>query len=1107
MGRVQALRGLVSAQTPRPDCGGAELDEGPVTITHDFGQFITLQVPGAGGQKLDTILHAGLGDQLTVQELPSKLAGILAGKFGGVPLLDLVNGDGEIHLRAFDEATYTRKTPVNPFGDAKGSAQIVEGGATHRFTFELDEVTRSQLAAGRSATVIASRSTPDGGRRSILLNIEPEVAEIALDEDAVAEVLSSRRVRVADGDVTVELADGQIEALIADRPTMAKTTGDPPRLLKLAPPSSAPEVALASEDFQIVDLPGFLADPFVLDDSGSPLSISLTGGEVKELLKGRAEVVVAGRRVAIHRESSGPALPLTRNGALPPIAGGAAVKKPMLEIGEIPWAPKGKALAVDAWEIIAPQEIPRELPPVVVSLFLPWVQTWTLAKIEEGRELKSFTLIPGQELTIETFTWDRSKKSLDRTSQMDSTQTFEMSSSSKDTDDVVREMATNNEFQLNGQAGLSATVKGGYAEVTANGQVSGGTKTAIANTAKGTTQNLTEQASKAAVTVSSRRVSHITESREFGSEERTTHRIRNPNMCHDLTFTYHEVMAAYRVETTLRKDRAQLVALIENPLSIAFIDGPLVRRNETAFRNSLLDPALTDGFDALRMLASYEAAQEIIRKQAAVLAAQAAAAAEKTEQDRLAAQAAQAALASAQTGSNSSASGTGTDLAEGADPLPTAEELAVAAVFDKVIAAAKSAIQDGQAKANQVMRTFALWRKPSESDLRAVRRYIFWTMLQATSSSLTSTLEDQAKVTFDAKSKPKLEAAVSILACAPENDIPGLGGLIGLPDAEKEKLAISTMIRRSGEFKAEGDWAWWSGTCRDHGLYSPDDCGLPTLLKDLREAMRKFNEAKTRSAATAGFGTPKEAIESANKSQDKSEAVDRLDQAFSLVDLANASERADALLAHMADHRDYYRYALFQALPPSEQLQRIIDSTGGNLPVGLFEPRVIAMNGSQLAVPLARGVSVKLDAWFNELIADVPDPPPAIAATPPADGTGPDAGDGPLTRLPTPGLRVKMRLGRCSGCEDFIEESRRIDLIEREAKALQSLAEAARRTDRIVSGDLGDPLHPADGITLRLDDARQALVPAGAPAPTTPPGTQPAPAPTGGAAGGTPPPG
>jgi hypothetical protein len=80
-----------------------------------------------------------------------------------------------------------------------------------------------------------------------------------------------------------------------------------------------------------------------------------------------------------------------------------------------------------------------------------------------------------------------------------------------------------------------------------------------------------------------------------------------------------------------------------------------------------------------------------------------------------------------------------------------------------------------------------------------------------------------------------------------------------------------------------------------------------------------------------------------------------------------------------------------------------------------------------------------------------------------------------LVSLPTAGSVLESIVGECNACEDFIQQSRVIDLRVQDAKAKQEEAEARRRGMRLDNDppDLSDPQTTLAGgrVFINVDGA------------------------------------
>ena len=168
--------------------------------------------------------------------------------------------------------------------------------------------------------------------------------------------------------------------------------------------------------------------------------------------------------------------------------------------------------------------------------------------------------------------------------------------------------------------------------------------------------------------------------------------------------------------------------------------------------------------------------------------------------------------------------------------------------------------------------------------------------------------------------------------------------------------------------------------------------------------------------------------------------------AFPLDELASAYERREALQKHLQDHCDHYNYALFMALPPDEQTRWIVDTSGDQLRVGMFEPRVVACDGKYLAVPLTTYGQSGVQAFVDFIGAQL-----EKALARPKEILQSDWNDTVI--VPTPGLTISSRLGSCSTCEDYVKQTRDLEIRRLSARAALDELEVALR-EQVLSGKL-----------------------------------------------------
>ena len=248
--------------------------------------------------------------------------------------------------------------------------------------------------------------------------------------------------------------------------------------------------------------------------------------------------------------------------------------------------------------------------PYKLAIYLPFEQTWTLLGYSRGMLVNTVTLAPQEELSIEVFSWDRTTTSTEDTSSFEGEQSFENTSTSRDTSDTLHEMTRSSKYSL--EMSLEASVK--IVPFTSSFNLGTGFEEATNDAVKETVTELREATEKASSRVKISRTSKVTTTREFGSERRTTRRLRNPNQCHTLNIDMWEVLSTYRVETKPSKEGVRLCVLLPNPVfrEIPTFTRHTLRQHASVLKRVLLERELEPGFEAARLLAARDRACDIL---------------------------------------------------------------------------------------------------------------------------------------------------------------------------------------------------------------------------------------------------------------------------------------------------------------------------------------------------------------------------------------------------------------------------------------------------------------------------------------------------------------
>jgi hypothetical protein len=1035
--------------SPTAACNTA-LPVGEVVEWFDFGQFVELYATDESGTthplvitQDDAVLQASLRVRDEAQT-PARTVDVA----GGIPLNRAVAGEG---AEAFKTLGRPDEVVVDDVDDLVRTGTVASGGTTYTLVLRT-----TQIAALRDGEtlLLRGRAQTSTTTRRVWVQLRPKVSDVRVTD--LDQLLADRRVLVDGVTVALRLEPVETMALLAGRTVVVRgTVGTTTRLVRLQQ-NVAVDVGFAAApsvtDYLIKDLAAFLADPVVPGEGNLPFKVALTAAAVHALRTGTSTDIPFGEKGKLTLRTT-PAPVTTASNAswiqhyLNAVKTGEAIAlgetEQMTETvmltayepaastppttatapaaaGPTPPAVEDSAAAWTAGAQPLPEKKPPALPPIPslkIAIFLPWRQTWTLRGLSRGRLLHSLSLAPQEETTLELFTWERHRKTREQSSETESEQSFEGSDSTKDTSDVYSEVNRQRDFQWQVSGSLKATYRPVAGEISLGADASAQNKGTMGEIGKTTQNRVHETVVKATTKVRAQRVTKISETVEFGSEERITRKVRNPNGCRTLNLDYYEVLAHYGIETSFLPEDARLCAFVPNPLSTTELTDEIIRRNETALNDALLESALREGFDAIRMLEAYKQAKEEHKTRRADAAA------------------------AAQMGAPKAPPPETTPVA----PAPAKEELDVVAALKDLRAAARQLY--GALDIGPALGLIAARASLSAPVRLGARRWLFRKLVEARFSSFATELEALAKRSDAEMTVDCARQLVGMLPAASAN--PTLGGLGELSDADKETAALGAAIRRV--MAHEWDWAWWSGRCREESLYSPDDLGIPGRAQRLAEKWQALDAVP---AVEKAMEAGDKAKGEADARQDQQAAEDVLEMKFPLEQIARARERAAALRGHLGEHWSYYRYVLFQALPPGEQLERLLVSSSGVLRAGMFEPRVVSVHGDQLAVPINTANYPGLEAFLANMLSEV-------RQTEPGDST---------VLLPTPGMSIESRLGRCSGCEEFIEKSRTIELRRLTAEARLRELEADRYAARLDKAppELGDPETERSPIEVHL---------------------------------------
>jgi hypothetical protein len=664
-----------------------------------------------------------------------------------------------------------------------------------------------------------------------------------------------------------------------------------------------------------------------------------------------------------------------------------------------------------------------------LAILLPLDQTWLLTTYERGRIAASISLTSQEEVTVDVYSWDRKKTSLEDTSTFDSETSAEAQGVDRDTKDVFGEATKTGAFNwgLNGSfSGYGLTIGG-----------SAGNNANVGNIARNTQQTFHEATVKASEKVKTSRQLKITESEETGSENRSTRKLRNNNLCHTVTYHYFQLDAQYHVTTQYTTSEAVFVILVPNPLPPPYtID--YIRAHETVLRGALLDPAVAGGFDAARTIWKLQNATAVICNDCACPAD--CAGTEDSPNFQAAISAARAMCTVVTT------------------LLSNAPTLDWTSFFRTMVPFVDT---NGNAVPFNPL-------GPGVPLPLAVRRALFVDAIDEGAPGLLTALASACAMLPASPNAAQL-AAFNLQFSA--IDLKGIDTAL-LPDTDLQtriqglvKARVRTtyngMALRIVQFLAAGNrtgnsiidgalalWDAWTQTennsmdkivdfilaamANSPGFGATDAAGLKQFAQALSTTLAAWT-ADTNAGATA-------AADAKRAHQALFASV------FPPADLLTAQERFDALVRHLQAYGDYYANVMITDLISRGQF-RLPPALLPYLGCISLEPVAVVDGQLAYAIDLTASTQFASAATYLQTIVG------QVDATP-------TTGD---VALPTPGFVVEPKLSCCSACEDFVEQSRTIQLELKQAEADQAKFEASRREQLLAASQYGpfDPIAPA----------------------------------------------
>jgi hypothetical protein len=847
---------------------------------------------------------------------------------------------------------------------------------------------------------------------------EPALKVIEVRDPAA--VIRTMAVQERGKAVGLEMGNEHVTELLDAGSTLAPRAGGGFVRLKLTADAKKPLV------HQVGDLQGFLSNP----------SATLPGGRRRQLRLSQAALTKLAAGEPVVSGAGGGATVLMRiiNDGLATDATDGREDSRSTSTSTNPPPPPGGTTAGQTGPPPPPSQSQPTTPPQLAVL-LPLDQTWLLKTYERGRLVSSISLIPQEEVTIDIFSWDRRKTSREDTTSFDSEVNAESQSLDRDTRDVFSELSKTGNFGW----GLNGSYSG-YG-ISIGGNINNGAT--LSNISRSTLQNFHEETRKASAKVHSSRQLKITESTEEGRETRVTRKLRNSNLCHPVTFHYFELAARYAVTTGYVKQETVFVLLVDNPLARPDYDVDYVRTYESVIRRALLEPAVASGLDAARILWTLSHAAPVICNDCPC--PEDLADSETTANFTQAVNAVKAlalALSQLRTASFSwttfffSLVGPATPPPfHGALPVNLNLALRQALFMDAIDQAAPGLMSILATMCAPFLGTGAI----TPAQLVAFNNQFAALDLTGIDAALAPDADLQTRIKGLLEARIRTAYAGQAKATALAMIAANATGNLWI-DTVVNTWNANTLTESSAAGAIAN--AIIGAMAQSPGFGATDSNGVKQLAQSAKAALATWTAAATKS--------DEEAAEARRNHQTTFATV------FPAANVLAAQERFDALVRHLRANADYYANVMVTDMISRGQFPVPIDLLQFAGFVAL-QPMTVVRGRLAYAIDLSSSPQFAAAATLLQSVID------AI----------PDTTETDDVTLPTPGFVIEPKLSCCSACEDFVEESRRIELVLKAAQADQARWEASRREKRIsqATPDLNpfEPIQPAIKVSVEQE--------------------------------------
>lgn len=647
-----------------------------------------------------------------------------------------------------------------------------------------------------------------------------------------------------------------------------------------------------------------------------------------------------------------------------------------------------------------------------VALVAKYEQCWESVGYTRGDLVNSFSLAPGEQLTLEYHYWDKStvksEEELARETELKVTNTL----TQRDSRELLSELFSEQGTKVDGGVNLTIPIPAGDVPIPVGADFNADVATKLGTKLSAAAKSSTDQVVEASNTFKQTHRVRVEITRESGSENKQTRVIANTNRCHTLNCVYFEVLSNYLVSVGLVGIEPCLLVQFDTPK----INREFVLCHEHILKRVLLDRLFLAGFEAARILQTNLFLKLFKKAQG------------KAEARRFA----QSTASPAQPAASD-------------DPFERRLGQLIGNIVQDVDQVKRDAedVLGGLEDADNLDDVIALVSDVVEK----LRRLLYWVVLNLNSDAVQALekLKDAQSA-----SVPSDEALSDFFAVVTSRDY----------EANVVEATIKKGLDALGIPREIVDLFFIAHDLNFVSL-ADDDAGLAASVRVAEESFASVLPPVTLPGGTTPV--PGQASSTQPAAGDE----------ISLLELAEAKVELERLLCHIRKNESHYLQAVFQSIHPDQRLEILrakgLERIVRNEIVGFFNDHALfplvemTLFVDLLKAAAAMQVSVK---DLEKLITDITDK---------IDKDGKPR----LVTIPTPATLMEATVGECDACEDYIVESRKIDLKQQEvkvgldeARARVENAEANRRERRLASQppDLSEPVdHSPARIVVDLN--------------------------------------